>query len=118
MPLVAFNVNLHTDNLDIAKKIARSVREKNGGLTNVKAMGLLLKDRRQVQVSMNLVNCDATPIYRVVELIRVEAARYGVSIAGTELVGLVPLRYMLDAAAYYLQLEDFSYDQVLRKRFL
>ncbi len=115
-PLVAYNVNLHTGDLNVAKKIANAVRERSGGLANVKAMGLLLEERKQVQVSMNLVNCDATPVYRVVELIRAEAARYGVSIANTEVVGLIPMKYLLDCAAYYLQLEGFSADQVLEKK--
>lgn len=115
-PLVAYNVNLNTGKLEIAKKIALAVREKSGGLTNVKAIGLLLEDRCQAQVSMNLVNCDATPVYRVVELIKAEAARYGVTVAGTELIGLIPLKYLLDTAAYYLGLEGFSDEQVLEKR--
>jgi glutamate formiminotransferase len=79
-------------------------------------MGLLLEDRKQAQVSMNLVNCDATPVYRVVELIKAEAARYGITIASTEIVGLIPLKYILDAASYYLQLEGFTPDQVLENK--
>jgi len=115
-PLVAFNVNLNTGDLKIARKIALAIREKSGGLTNVKAMGVLLADRKQAQVSMNLVDCDATPVYRVVELIKSEAARYGVTVASTEIVGLIPLKYILDATAYYLQLDGFSHDQVLEKK--
>jgi len=115
-PLVAFNANLNTGDITIAKKIAQAIREKGGGLTNVKAMGLLLEDRKQAQVSMNLVNCDATPVYRVVELIKAEAARYGITIASTEIVGLIPLKYILDAASYYLQLEEFTPDQVLENK--
>jgi glutamate formiminotransferase len=115
-PLVAYNVNLHTSDINLAKKIANAVRERSGGLTNVKAMGLLLEERQQVQISMNLVNCDATPVYRVVELIRAEAARYGVSVANTEVVGLIPMKYLVDCAAYYLQLDGFSADQVLEQK--
>lgn len=115
-PLVAYNVYLNTGNLEIAQKIARAVRERNGGLTNVKAIGLYLENRKQVQVSMNLVNCDATPIHRVFELIRIEALHYGVSITDSELIGLIPLQYMLDAAAHYLRLENFSDNQVLEKK--
>lgn len=101
--LVAFNVNLSSPELKIAREIARRVREKDGGLKNVKAMGVILQERNQAQVSMNLVNCSQTPIYRVVELIKVEAARYGVTVAGTEVVGLVPLQYVMDTVTYYLQ---------------
>lgn len=115
-PLVAFNVNLHSDDVQIAKKIALAVRERSGGLANVKAIGLHLADENKIQVSMNLVNCDATPIYRVVELIKAEAARYGVAVAETEIIGLIPMKYLIDAAAYYLQLNKFSPEQILEKR--
>lgn len=111
--LVAFNVNLHSANLEIAKAIANRVREARGGLKNVKALGMKLEDRGIVQVSMNLVNCDETPIYRVIEAVRIEAKRYGVSIAGTEVVGLIPLKYLMETATYYMQLESFKPEQVL-----
>lgn len=111
--LVAYNVNLGTSDLNIAKKIAKIIREKDNGLKNIKAMGVALSDRNLAQVSMNLVNCDETPIYRVVETIRFEAARYGVSIIGTEIVGLVPLKYAVNALEYYLQLEGFKENQIL-----
>lgn len=111
--LVAFNVNLGTSDIGIAKKIAKIVREKDGGLKNVKAMGVALSDRNLAQVSMNLVNCDETPIYRVVETIRFEAARHGVTIIGTEIVGLIPLKYAVNALNYYMQLENFNGNQIL-----
>lgn len=111
--LVAFNVNLGTSNIDIAKKIAKIIREKDGGLRNIKAMGVHLSDRNLAQVSMNLVNCDETPIYRVVETIRFEAARYGIPIIGTEIVGLIPLKYAVNALEYYLQLEGLKENQIL-----
>lgn len=113
MPLVAFNVNLGTDKKEIADTIARCVRERNGGFKNVKGMGVLLEERGQVQVSMNLENYMTTPIYRVLETIRREAARYGVPVVGTEVIGLVPQQALLDVANWYLQLEDFDSNQVL-----
>ncbi|HKM42484.1 MAG TPA: glutamate formimidoyltransferase [Limnochordia bacterium] len=116
MPLVAFNVNLGTNRKEIADAIARNVRERNGGFRNVKGMGVALEERGQVQVSMNLENYQATPIFRVLETIRREAARYGVPVVGTELIGLVPQQALLDVANWYLQLEDFDSDQVLENR--
>jgi len=116
MPLVAFNVNLGTNRIEIANKIARNVRESNGGFKHVKGMGVVLEERGEVQVSMNLENYQTTPIYRVLETIRREAARYGVVVVGTELVGLVPQQALLDVADWYLQLEDFDPDQVLENR--
>ncbi len=115
-PLVAFNVNLNTGNLDIANAIARNVRHAGGGLKAVKAMGVTLEDRGIVQVSMNMVNFEETPLYRAVELIRAEARRYGVSIAGTEIIGLVPQAALLSTLEYYLGLEGFKPDQVLENR--
>ena len=113
MPLVAFNVNLGTNKKEIADQIARSVRESNGGFKNVKGMGVVLEERGQVQVSMNLENYRTTPIYRVLEVIRREAARYGVPVVGTELIGLVPQEALIDVARWYLQLEEFDSAQVL-----
>lgn len=115
-PLIAFNVNLGTDRKEIADQIARAVRERNGGFKNVKAMGVVLEERNQVQVSMNLENYRTTPIYRVLETIRREAARYGVAVVGSELVGLVPQQALVDVAQWYLQLEAFDPDQVLENR--
>ncbi|NLM41525.1 MAG: glutamate formimidoyltransferase [Firmicutes bacterium] len=116
LPLIAFNVNLGTDRKEVADHIARCVRERSGGFRNVKAMGVALEERRQVQVSMNLENYLETPIYRVLETIRREAARFGVPVVGTEIVGLVPQKALLDVAAWYLQLESFQPQQVLENR--
>ena len=118
MPLVAFNVNLATDKLEIADKIARSVRHINGGLRYCKALGIALEERGIVQVSMNLTDYTKTPIYRVVELIKIEAKRYGVSVIGSEIVGLVPMDALVQTAAYYLGLENFEDTQVLERRML
>jgi glutamate formiminotransferase len=113
-PLIAYNVYLTTDDVSIARKISRAVRHSSGGLRYVKALGLSVGGR--AQVSMNLTNYRATPVARVVETIRQEAARYGVAVHSSELVGLVPSEALLDAAQYYLQLHDLSPDQVLEQR--
>ncbi len=118
MPLVAFNVNLDTDNLEIANAIARSVRHINGGLRYCKAMGVALKERGITQVSMNMTDFTRTPLYRVFELIKVEARRYGVTVAGSEIVGLVPVGAVVETAAYYMGLENFGIDQVLEMRIM
>lgn len=107
-PLIAFNVNLDTDNVEIAKSIARSIRASNGGFRSCKAMGLLLEDRNIAQVSMNLVNYEDTSIVMVFEMIRALADRYSVRIIGSELVGLAPAKALLDCAEYYLKLEGFD----------
>jgi len=116
MPLIAFNVNLNTNNLDIAKKIAKAVRGKSGGFKYCKALGFELKERNIVQVSMNMVDYTKTPLYRVFQLIENEANRYGVNVIGSEIVGLVPMNALVDTADYFLKLEDFSYDRVLENR--
>jgi len=114
--LVAYNVNMGTSDIKVARSIARAVRAKTGGLHNVKALGVMLKERNLVQVSMNVVDPFQTPLYRVLELLRLEAARYGVPVVGTEIVGLVPLSVILETVRYYLQLENFRDDQVLEAR--
>jgi len=116
MPLIAFNVNLNTNNLDIAKKIAKAVRGKSGGFKYCKALGFELKERNIVQVSMNMVDYTKTPLYRVFQVIENEANRYGVNVVGSEIVGLVPMNALVDTADYFLKLEDFSYDRVLENK--
>jgi glutamate formiminotransferase len=116
MPLIAFNVNLATDRLEVGKKIAAAVRHSSGGFRFVKAMGILLEDRGIVQVSMNLTNVDKTPVFRVFETIKREAARYGVAVLESEIVGLVPAGALLATAQYFLQLDRFQPDQVLETR--
>ncbi len=116
MALIAFNVNLDTPNVEIANKIARAVRHISGGLRYCKAMGVELKDRNQTQVSMNLVNYKKTPIYRVVELIRIEAKRYGVNVVGSEIVGLVPMEAIAESFAYYVGLENYDFEMILESR--
>jgi glutamate formiminotransferase len=116
MPLIAYNINLNTDRLAVAKKIATAIRHSSGGLRYVKAMGVMLEDRRIAQVSMNLTNYQKTPIFRVFEMVKREAQRYGVSILESEIVGLVPSAALMSAAEYYLQVADFSADQVLENK--
>ncbi|MEA4869522.1 MAG: glutamate formimidoyltransferase [Christensenella sp.] len=116
-PLIAFNINLSTNDVSIADQIARIIRQSGGGLTCVKAMGVYLKERDTAQVSINMTNYCLTPLYRAVEFVRFEAARYGVRIVGTEIVGLVPMRALIDSAEYYLGIENFDPEnQVLEYR--
>ncbi len=116
--LIAFNVNLGTDNIDIANKIAKAVRHISGGFRYVKAIGVELKDRGIVQVSMNLTNYKKSPIFRVFEVVKREAERYGVPVVGSEIVGLVPLLALVESAAFYLQLEDFSVNKIIESNIL
>jgi len=116
MPLIAYNINLNTDRLDVAKKIAAAIRHSSGGLRYVKAMGVKVEDRNLAQVSMNLTNFEKTPIFRVFEIVRREAARYGVTVLESEIVGLVPSAALIDAAGFYLQLERFGGEQILENR--
>lgn len=118
MPLVAYNINLNTNRLDIATSIAKKIRHINGGFRFVKAMGVDLEDRGIVQVSINMTDFTRTALYRVFETVRFEARRWGVTIAGSEIVGLVPMAALIDTAEYYLGLEDFSMAQVLESRIM
>lgn len=118
MPLVAFNINLSTNSMDIATKIAKNIRHINGGLRFVKAMGVELTERGIVQVSINMTDYTRTALYRAFELVRIEARRYGVSIVGSEIIGLVPMEALIDTASYYLGLENFSMQQVLESRIM
>lgn len=113
MPLIAYNINLSTPSLEIAHDIAKKIRFIGGGLRYCKAMGVELKDRGITQVSINMTDYTRTALYRAFELVRIEARRYGVSIVGSEIVGLVPVEALVDTAAYYLGLENFTMKQVL-----
>ena len=116
MPLVAYNINLNTPSLEIAHDIAKKIRFIGGGLRYCRAMGVELKDRGITQVSINMTDYTRTALYRAFELVRVEARRYGVSIVGSEIIGLVPMEALIDTASYYLGLENFSMEQVLEAR--
>lgn len=118
MPLVAFNINLDTNDLNIADFIAKRVRHIGGGLRFVKAMGVELKERNIVQISMNLTDYTKTSIYQAVEMVRFEAKRYGVNVIGTEVIGLLPMAALIQSAEYYMGIENFSMDQVLETRIM
>jgi len=117
-PLVAFNVNLKTDDLDVAKDIARKVRYSSGGLRFCKAMGVNLEEEELVQVSMNMTDYTRTSLQQVFELIKMETGRHGVNIAESEIIGLVPATALTNTAEHYLQLNDFSPDQIIENRLL
>ncbi len=110
-PLIAYNIYLNTDDVSIAKKIARAVRYSSGGLRNVQAMGILVEGL--AQVSMNLLDYNKTPLYRITEMVRREAARYGVNVKSAELIGIIPQQALLDAAQWYLQLDNLTPASIL-----
>lgn len=116
--LVAFNVNLGTTDVNVAKAIAKNLRASSGGLCHVKGIGLALEDRNMVQVSMNLVDYEKNSLYRVLEMARMEARRWGVNVVETEVYGMVPAAAMLESAAYYLQTAGFNPEQVIELRLL
>jgi glutamate formiminotransferase len=116
MPLIAYNINLDTDRLDVAKTIAARVRTSSGGLPCVKAMGVSLADRRLVQVSMNLTDFTRTPIHVVFDLVQREAEHHGVRVLESEIVGLVPAAALTPSAPDHLKLSGFSPDQILENR--
>lgn len=118
MPLVAFNVNLDTANIEITDAIAKKVRFIGGGLRFCKAMGVELKERGITQVSMNMTDYTKTAIYRSFEMVKMEAKRYGVNVVGSEVIGLVPMAALIDTAVYYMGIEEFSLDQVLENRLM
>ena len=108
MPLIAFNVNLDTADVEIAKKIAKAIRGSSGGFRSCKAIGVMLEERNIAQVSMNMVNFEDTPLYYAYEMIRALAERYGVRIIGSEIVGLTPAKALIDCAEFYLKIENFN----------
>ena len=111
--LIAFNVNLGTSDLKVAKEIAKAVRSSSGGLCHVKGIGLALEERGITQVSMNIVDYEKNALYRVVEMIRMEAKRWGVPLVETEVYGMIPAAALLDSVAYYMQLAGFERKQVI-----
>ncbi|HOG13996.1 MAG TPA: glutamate formimidoyltransferase [Synergistales bacterium] len=116
--LVAFNVNLGTTRIEVAKEIAKSIRFSGGGLAHVKAIGLALEDKGMVQVSVNIVDHEKDPLYRVLELVRMEASRWGVPVVETEIYGMVPASAIYQSAARYLQVADFEPEQIIELRLL
>jgi glutamate formiminotransferase len=117
-PLIAFNINLSTSDVETAKKIAKTIRESSGGLKSVKSIGVMLHKRNTAQVSINMTNYLDTPLYRVLELVKTEAARLGVSVTGTEIIGLVPMKALIDCAHYYLMIEDFNGENQVLENYL
>jgi len=115
-PLIAFNVNLKTGDLQIAKQIAKKIRTRNGGLPNVKAIGIRIANRKMVQVSINLTNHEQTPLYLVFDTVKEEAERRGVKIAESEIVGLAPTLALVTTAAQYLNLSTFKPEQILESQ--
>jgi len=114
--LIAYNINLATGDVEVARRIARAIRHSSGGLRYVKAMGVMLEARALAQVSINMTDFRSTPLHRVFEMVRSEAARYGTTIVGSEIVGLVPEEALLQAADFYLRLEGFEPGRVLERR--
>lgn len=116
--LIAFNVNLGTEDMSVAESIARAVRASSGGLCSVKGIAVSLKERRLTQVSMNIVDFESNPLYRVTELIRAEAKRWGVPLVETEVYGMIPARAVLDSLSYYLQATGLDAGQLIESRLL
>ena len=117
-PLVAYNVNLDTPDLEIANAIAKTIRGSSGGFKYCKAIGIKLEDRNIAQVSTNMVNYEETTLFQVFEAIKAEAERRGVGVLGSEIVGLVPAKALIDCAEFYLQIEDFDYDRKVLENYL
>ncbi len=116
--LIAYNIYLNTNDIKIADKIAKAIRHVSGGFRYVKALGFEIKERNAVQVSMNLTNFKKTPIYRVFELVKREAARYGVTVTSSEIVGMVPMQAFVDVADFYLQLENFDQSRIIENKLI
>lgn len=112
-PLASFNVNLGTSDIEVARKVARAVRERTGGLVGVRALGVNLKSRGIVQVTTTISDPDCTPLHRVFELIKVEAERYGVAVVGSEIIGVVPASWFVETAAHYLRMENMAEDRLV-----
>ncbi|MHA1218811.1 MAG: glutamate formimidoyltransferase, partial [Candidatus Heimdallarchaeaceae archaeon] len=114
--LVAYNIYLDTDDMEVAKKIARNIRHSGGGLRYIQAGAMNIEERGVVQVSMNITNFKGTPLHRVLEMVKTEAKRFGVNVTESEVYGMLPLDALLDAAEFYLQLNSFDRDQIIEKR--
>jgi len=111
--MVGFNVNLGTTNLEVAKKVARAVHARKGGLTDVRAMAVMIPEKDMTQIGISIGDFKKTPLYRVLELVKIEAERYGVPIVGAEFCGLVPLQALIDVAKYYLKVEELEEDRII-----
>ncbi len=116
--LIAYNINLDCDDIEIANAIAKRVRYSSGGLRYVKAIGIKIDKKGLVQVSMNCTNYRKTSLYTIFEMVKMEAKRYGVNIIESEVIGLMPMEALVDVAKYYLRIDDFDYDRVIENNFL
>jgi len=117
-PLVAYNINLGTSDVAVAKAIAKSIRGSSGGYPSIKALGVMIEDRQVAQVTINVCNYRDVSLQRVFDTVKCEASRYGVNVTGSEVVGLLPMEALIEAAAFYLRLENFKPEQVLENRLL
>jgi len=117
-PLIAYNINLDTENVEIAKNIARAIRGSSGGFPSIKGLGILIEETGRAQVTINVCDYQKVPLHRVFELVKLEAARFGVQVTDSEIVGLTPMDALIDAAEYYLQLAGLERSQVLENRLL
>ncbi len=115
-PLIAYNINLGTGDVTIARKIARAIRGSSGGFPSIKGLGIFIDETRTAQVTINVCDYKKVPVFRVFEIVKREAARYGVPVTGSEIVGLTPVQALIDAAEFYLQLEGFDRSQILENR--
>lgn len=111
--MAGFNVNLGTADLKIAKKIAKALHSKKGGLSNVKAMAAYIPEKNITQIGMSITDYEKTPLYRVFELLKVEAERYNVPIIGSEFCGMAPLKAIIDVATYYLKIDNLTMDRII-----
>ncbi len=117
-PLIAYNINLNTGDVQVAQKIARAIRGSGGGFPTIKALGILIEETGTAQVTINVCDYRKVPLFRVFELVKREAARYGIAVTGSEVVGLTPMEALMDAAEFYLQLTDFDRKQILENRLM
>ncbi len=117
-PLIAYNINLDTADVEIAKKIARTIRGSNGGFPTIKGLGIYIEETGQAQVTINVCDYKKVALHRVFELVKLEAARYGVKVTDSEIVGLTPMEALIDAAEFYLQLSGFEPGQILENHLL
>lgn len=118
MPLIAFNINLDTENLDVAEKIAKNISSNGGGLRYCKSTAVAVTERKITQVSLNITDYAKTPLYRAFELVKIEARRYGVNVVGSEVIGIVPMEALIDSSVYYMGIEYFSMEQILETRLM
>src|SRR3712207_4203716 len=118
MPLIAFNINLDTADVEIAKKIAKAIRFSSGGFRHIQAGPAEIKEKGFVQVTMNIKDFKKNPIYRVFETVKMEAKRYGVNVTGSEIIGAVPMEAIVESLAYYLGVEDLGMNKILESKLI